>query len=767
MQTWHIHINGRVQGVGFRPFVYRLAKHFGLTGTVANTPDGVHIYVNANAEDCNAFMDAIVETKPTAASIVAISKQQASAQQFDAFKIVESGNHTQPKLLITPDIGLCDECRNELHNKKDRRHNYAFTTCTQCGPRYSIMNALPYDRATTTMKPFVMCPTCKKEYNAVTNRRFYSQTNSCPTCGINLYWLTKEPENIDPIKHTVDLLEEGKIVAVKGIGGFLLLVDATNDAAIMRLRVLKKRPGKPFALLFHSVEQASQYTRITPIEQKALTSTESPIVLLRMQRETLDLSVDAIAPGLNRLGVMLPYAPILELIAFNFGKPLVATSANVSGSPIVYKDVEAVRILEGVADAILSNDREIHFPQDDSVRIYSPVHRNPVILRRSRGLAPSINWPDNRLQNNYLAFGAEMKSAFALTSQGNTYLSQYLGDTAAYESQQAYNTAFLNMLNLVKPEVKHVVVDAHPDYHTSNIGRSWASYHGSKVSSVQHHQAHFASILAESNLIEQTEPVLGVIWDGTGYGSDGMIWGSEFFMYCKHKMQRINHLMPYPQLFNNRMAKQPSIATMAAMHPLNPGKVWQRNHFSDAETDIIAAKLMHPDLYTTSMGRLFDAVAGLLELTMENTFEGESAMALQTVAEKSERTTWDAYCLPIENNRFSTSLLLEKIHTEKKLGISVEDLALRFHQTLVNWIAWIADTQQVKKVAFSGGVFQNTLLVDLIIDRLGDYHELYFHKLLSPNDENIAIGQIAMANISTLEEEKKESLISNKEKICV
>ena len=746
--------------------MYRLAKQSKVNGTVANTTNGVHIYVNADTETVKAFIAQLVERKPKPAHIVTIHKSEVAARDFNDFKIIESSNHTPPKLLITPDIALCDDCREEINTPENRRYGYAFTTCTNCGPRFSVIKALPYDRERTTMRPFTMCPTCKKEYNNVSDRRFYSQTNSCPTCGVKLRWLTKEPSGKEHIAHTVDLLKEGKIVAVKGIGGFLLLVDATNDDAIMRLRMLKKRPGKPFALLFHSIENAEKYLRILPIEQKALKSSESPIVLLHMQDDTYDLAIDAIAPGLNRLGVMLPYAPLLELIAYNFNQPLVATSANVSGSPIIYKDNEAIRLLSHISDAILTNDREINFPQDDSVVAFSQKHRQKVIMRRSRGMAPSVDWPENSLVSNCLAFGAEMKSAFAITSQGNTYLSQYLGDTSSFESQQAYNTTFLNMLELLKPSIKKVMVDMHPDYHTRSTGYNWARYHEAKLETVQHHQAHFAAILTEHKLIDQKEAVLGVIWDGTGYGTDGQIWGSEFFVFCQGHMQRVNHLKPYPHLFNNRMAKEPCVSAVAAMHPLSPGKVWLRNHFSDEEQEIMATKLEDAAMFTTSMGRLFDAVAGLLDITTANTFEGESAMALQMLAEKSESTAWNAYCLPIEENRLSTSLLLEKIHEEMKLGAPIEDLALRFHQTLVQWIGWIAGQYQIKKLAFSGGVFQNTLLVDLIIDRLGDNYDLYFHEILPPNDENIAIGQIALSTLDIKEGDVSETMILNKDLIC-
>jgi hydrogenase maturation protein HypF len=767
MNTWHIHIEGRVQGVGMRPTIYRVAKELGINGTVANTKNGVHLFVNADAEGANLFIQAIQNTKPAAAEIVEITKTKVADRTFDDFSIIESGNGQRPKLLVTPDIGLCDACRNDLQEPTNPRHNYAFTTCTNCGPRYSIATGLPYDRETTTMAAFKMCPECNKEYHSVTDRRFYSQTNSCPKCGVKLIWLTPDVAAHDAIAHVVSLLKKGKTVAVKGIGGFLLLTDATNETAVKTLRERKKRPTKPFALLFPNLETLSRYVRISHLEQKALESAQSPIVLLNLQKTTPKLALQAIAPGLNRIGAMLPYAPVLERIAAMFAKPLVATSANVSGSPIIYKDSEAMRLLPTIADAILSNNREITFPQDDSVVQFSASHQKKIMLRRSRGYAPSISWPANRLADDMLAFGAEMKSAFGFTSMGNTYLSQFLGDTSTYESQVAYNDVFVKLRELLNPETKTVFIDAHPDYTTSQVGRNWARYHSVPLKKVQHHHAHFAAVLAEHDLLKSPEPVLGVIWDGTGYGANGQLWGSEFFSYENGKMTRENHLMPYPHVFNNRMAMEPKLSAMAILHPVSPGKVWIRHHFTEHEQELLEHALANPKITTTSMGRLFDATAAILGVANQNSYEGESALALQVLAESSTLRNWKPLCLPVEGHMLDASALLEIILGESREGQSAADLAMRFHQTLVQWIAWVADTAQIKKVAFSGGVFQNSLLVDLIIDRMKDSHELYFHDLLPPNDENIAIGQMAMMQIEVVPEDAKKYQHQNTQRVCV
>jgi hydrogenase maturation protein HypF len=766
MKTWHIHIQGRVQGVGFRPFIYRLAKNFGLNGTVANRHNGVHIVLNAELSQKEDFITVIRQEAPKSARIVEIHTTAIEEEVFEDFSIIESSNHKKPKLLVTPDIALCSDCKQELADESNKRYNYAFTTCTQCGPRFSILEKLPYDRVGTTMNDFEMCPDCQIEYDTVTDRRFFSQTNSCPACGVELSWLKgSNSTNTDFIEQVATLIKAGKIVAVKGIGGFLLLVDATNNKAIDELRKRKKRPNKPFALLLSDLDEVEKYVRVTPKEAKLLSSAEAPIVLLTKRKDIRNIAHEEVAPGLTRLGVMLPNAPILELIAKQVNRPLVATSANITGSPIIYKDQEAVHFLGSIADAILTNNRKITFPQDDSVAVFSKHHEKQVLYRRSRGYAPSVPLKDHTLPNNMLAFGAEMKSAFSFTSKGNTYLSQFLGDTSSYESQQAFDTVFTNLMDIMQPKIEAVVVDKHPDYHTSLVGQAWAKYHDVPLIKVQHHKAHFAAALTEHQLLNAEKPILGVVWDGTGYGDDGAIWGSEFFTYANHEMTRVQHIAYYPHLFADRMAKEPAIATMAIMHPELPGKVWQRKHFSEKEQEIIPRALDRFTLKSSSMGRLFDAVAGLFGICTKNTFEGEAAMLLQVEAEKSTVTDWAPYCLPIENGQLNASYMLNKLLEEQREGKSIPELALRFHQTLVQWIAWVANMAEAEKVVFSGGVFQNTLLVDLIYERMGDVNELYFHKLLPPNDENIAIGQIAM---TTIEEQphKLESKTTKNNALC-
>ncbi len=767
MQTWHIHVEGRVQGVGFRPFVYRLAREFNLHGNVANTANGVHIYINADEEHLYRFIKRLKENAPSAAHILKVSHSLKPEIQFTDFTIVESTAAVKPKLHITPDIGLCEDCRSNLRAKNNKRYHYAFTTCTQCGPRFSLMEHLPYDRETTTMKTFEMCNDCAEEYADVDDRRFYSQTNSCNNCGIELRWLTQEKKHTNPIDHVAALLIKGKIVAVKGIGGFLLLADASNPKAIKRLRERKNRPFKPLACLFKNMKQIKKFARVSPQEEELLTSQAAPIVLLNYKKKKRNLAFKQIAPGLRRIGAMLPYAPVLELIVNEIRVPLVATSGNVSGSPIVYTDDEALRLLSPIADAILTNNRKITFPQDDSVMAVTPIHGKQVMLRRSRGFAPSVNLPENYLPNNMLAMGAEMKSAFGFTASGNTYLSQYLGDTGSYESQQAYNYTFNNLIEMLKPEIKGVIIDNHPNFNTAQKGIEYAKEIGVDVYKVQHHKAHFGAILTEHNLMNNKEPVLGVIWDGTGYGDDGNIWGGEFFTFSNKKMKRVHHLGYMPIISSNRMAYEPPIATLSALWPENPGKVWMRKTFNDEEQLLLPQLAANATRFTSSVGRLFDAVAGLLNIKRFNSFEGESAMALQAAAERSKLQQWQPYCLAVHDNIFESQYLLLNLDSDYKNKKPVEDLALRFHQTLVQWIKFVADTQSINNIAFSGGVFQNTLLVDLITERLGKKRELYFHNIITPNDENIALGQLALAQLKNENQPKTTSSKNEFKLTCV
>jgi hydrogenase maturation protein HypF len=548
ISTWHIHLEGQVQGVGFRPFVYQLAKKLKINGWVNNSVDGVHIEFNAQEALAKIFYQRIFSDAPELSKIISHRFKESPAIIYDEFTISSSNNEGYPVLLISPDFGMCKGCCEEIADEKNRRFRYAFTTCTQCGPRFSIIRQLPYDRENTAMDVFPMCSRCDAEYNDPMNRRHFSQTNSCPDCAVSMKLIDSkqniiEADQAEIISQICEFWNNGKIVAIKGIGGYLLTCDASNRNTIQQLRIRKHRPRKPFALMSSGISLLQKEVHITDSEKTELLSVAAPIVLLQLKEHTnTKLALSEIAPGLSKIGIMLPYTPLYQLLLKQFAKPIVATSGNISNAPIVYSDDIAVKELNTMADYILVHDREIIAPQDDSVVKYSSYEQKKIMLRRARGFAPLyINKNLSLTETTVLATGALLKSSFTLLHQQNIHISQYLGNTDNYDAQINFDQTFHHYLNLLHARPQVILIDKHPGYFTSQLGEQLAMQWGSKLITVQHHEAHFASVLGEYNLMHETEPVLGVIWDGTGFGNDGHIWGGEFFISYEHAFSRINH----------------------------------------------------------------------------------------------------------------------------------------------------------------------------------------------------------------------------------
>lgn len=751
MPSYHIHIEGQVQGVGFRPHVFRMAKRLGLNGWVSNGADGVHVEISGFEDSCNVFINELREQPPHLARITNQQIYLIENPGFDDFKIRESISDAKPNLLLTPDLGLCDKCREEVKNSLDRRHQYAFTTCIHCGPRYSIVKSLPYDRENTSMREFEMCPSCKEEYNDPENRRYYSQTNSCPHCGVDLL-LTDNRGKIlngkdsEVLDKTIDLLHRGKIVAVKGIGGYLLVTDATNAKAIQTLREKKHRPTKPFALLYPSLEYVREDAFVSESEARELKSIESPIVLLSVfASPPSKIAIEQIAPGLNRIGVILPYSPLLELIASRWKKPLIATSGNLSGSPIFCEDEKAFENLDSIADYFLSNNRDIIVPQDDSVVQYTNDHHR-IVLRRSRGYAPTFLPNPFYQKQTIVAAGGELKSTFGFLCQGNLYLSQYLGDLESFDTQENYRHIMEHLLGLLKAKPTRVLVDSHPSYYSTQLAKELATTWEAPVSKVQHHIAHFSAVLAENNLIQNEEKILGVIWDGTGWGDDGNVWGGEYFIYDNFNFTRIAHLDYFDHLLGDKFSREPRLCALSLLADHDAREIL-KTKFTEPEWVLYTEMLNQKNnLKTSSVGRLFDGVASLLGLCDYSTYEGEAAMYLEACAENAgAEISGDR----IKRN-FSLRDYLNRLVFEIQEGTPKEILAYRFHVALVNWIEEIAIHEEISTLAFSGGVFQNALLVELIHKRLGHQYQLYFHQQLSPNDECIAFGQLAYDEIQHL-----------------
>ena len=752
IKSWHLHVSGQVQGIGYRPLVYNIANRHGINGWVKNDRDGLHVKFNATEKIANQFTTTITENSaPPNSRITEVALRQIPPLKFYNFKILHNAKAIETNLLITPDLALCAACQADTSNIDERRYVYPFTSCSHCGPRFSIIESLPYDRQNTSMKPFEFCSDCLSEYSDPTDRRYYAQTNSCPTCGIQLKLISSTnqvlSENTNQIIESIlKLWDEGKIIAIKGIGGYLLTCDADNSETIHLLRERKKRPSKPFALMIPNTDQLSDF-ELGELELSTLKDHTAPIVLLQQKDKMLDYK--GIADGLDRIGMMLPYAPIFKILLDKFKKPIVATSANVSNATIIYEDTTARTELSNIADFIVSNDRSIVVPQDDSVIAITSKEKQKIILRRSRGLAPTfINSITNWSFETVLCMGAQLKSTFSLLHKQNIYISQYLGDLDHFGSLNNYKTVQKHLINLLdaKPEV--LVLDKHPAYQSSVLGVNLSTTQNYKLHYVQHHVAHFSALIGEHDLINDSDPILGVIWDGAGLGDDGNIWGGEFFVYNDYQFSRCTHLPYFNLMLNDKMAKEPRLSALSLCfnNPIAQEKL--KAKFTNQEWNIYSKLLKEKDqLKTSSIGRLFDAVASLLDIRDKQTYEGEAAMHLEVMARKffNKNGYQEIPCYndkQVTYSNFSTVDLVSAILVDLNNGLDKTLIAAKFHGSLVKWIETVAMKKQCNKIAFSGGVFQNSLLVDLIISSLKNRFKLYFHQQLSPNDENISFGQL-------------------------
>ncbi|MBS1653520.1 MAG: carbamoyltransferase HypF [Bacteroidetes bacterium] len=761
MHTYHIHISGLVQGVGFRPFVYKLAKDAGINGWVNNTTDGVHVEFTSTKEAAISFYKKILATAPVNAVITHHHMEEVSLKEFSSFNIAVSNSSNKPDLLLTPDTAICEDCKNELLDENNRRFQYPFITCLNCGPRYSITTQLPYDRENTTMADLQMCTECNAEYSDPYNRRHFSQTNSCKDCEIVMHWYNAKKECLSSdaaeiLNEVIEKLAEGKILAIKGVGGYLLVCDAANENALFTLRERKHRPAKPFALLYKNVSEIRKDAIVSWQEEKALLGKAAPIVLCGLKKQSPNgICTELIAPGLDKIGVMLPYTGLLLLIAEKYTKPLVATSGNISGSPILYTDNDALNHLTGLADYVLTYDREIVMPQDDSVMQFTNAGQR-IILRRSRGLAPNYFPSPFTLSNKtVLATGGELKSAFALIDNDKLYISQFLGDQAGLESQSAYQKTLQHLQNPLQVSPAEIIVDKHPGYAVTELGKEMAEKNNLPLLQVQHHKAHFAAVLAENNLLHSEEPVLGFIWDGTGYGDDEQIWGGEIFLFENGEIEREYHLDYFPQLLADKMSKEPRLSALSLLRNLSVKQKEIEKNFSAAEWNYYQQLIKQPQpVLTSSMGRLLDGIAALLAICQYNSYEGEAAMKLEVAARNNTESTADYYSLPVNKNVLNWEPVVLEILDDKENEAAIAVIAEKVFNTLARTVKKISDITGISKLAFSGGVFQNALLVDKIIDCCGEEKQLFFHQQLSPNDESIGFGQLAYREMVMNREQK-------------
>jgi len=711
-QRLRITLRGAVQGVGFRPFVYRLATEMSLTGWVLNSSAGLTVEVEGASDELRRFEQRIESERPKASVITARESAWLPAQGFTKFEIHHSESDSAKSVNVLPDLATCDDCRNELFDPSNRRFQYPFTNCTNCGPRYTIVVDIPYDRPNTTMREFVLCPTCREEYENPANRRFHAQPNACPVCG---------PRLNGTIAETAAALLRGEIVALKGIGGFQLLVDARQPAAVARLRDRKHREEKPFALMMPSLEVVREYCEISPAEQELLESQAAPIVLMRPKPGT-DIAWN-VAHGSPYLGVMLPYSPLHHLLMRECAFPLIATSGNRSDEPIAIGNDEAATRLKDIADHFLMHNRPIVRACDDSV--VRLTRGRAGILRRARGYAP-LGIRVSRNVASVLAVGGHLKNTVAIGVDKDIFLSQHIGDLETLEARLAFERAIDDLCRLYSFKPEAVFCDLHPDYASTH----WAEKSGLPVIRVQHHQAHVAACAAENNV---EAPYLGISWDGTGYGLDGAIWGGEFFGVENNRYERIAHLRPFNLPGGDAAVREGWRSAASLLFEVSGSEAADRRVRPMLQRKINVVP-------TTSVGRLFDAVASITGLAQENQFEGQAAMLLEN--EIGSFCTEEAY--PLDGGDWAP--LISEIVRDRQEGVPVASIAARFHNALVNWILEVASRVGLKDIVLSGGVFQNRYLTErgaAVLESKG--FVVHTHRQVPPNDGGIALGQVVMA----------------------
>ncbi|WP_170179795.1 carbamoyltransferase HypF [Flavivirga rizhaonensis] len=744
-KTYKISISGQVQGVGFRPYVYSLATEFLLTGTVSNNEEGVIIFVSGLKKVIFNFYDKLIQSPPPVSIINDSRINQIEYRFFDEFKIMPSKKSSRLNLPLTPDFAICDNCKNDMHNPKNRRFDYPFTTCVNCGPRWAITETFPFERNHTSIDDFPMCEACVEEYTKPIDRRFHSQTNTCQTCGIKLFLVDNSGYKLEASKHTLfkkvaNILSDGNIIAIKNTSGYLLCCNAENEHVVQELRDKKNRPHKPFAVLYPSLDFLKKELQLNEPHVKSLTSTERPITIIPFNNYKGNIAIHKVAPGLSQLGVMLPYSGILQLLANELSFPIVATSGNIHGSPIISKNDKAFEKLKEVADYFLQHNLKVTHPQDDSVVKLSNKFKEKVLFRRSRGYAPNYFNASINSDKKIIALGAHLKSSIAFYPNNYLYISQYLGNLDNYDVYERFTKTTLHFIDLFEQKPNVVLVDKHPTYHSTLYGIELAQQHDAELFKIQHHKAHFASVLGEHNLFTFHEPVLGVIWDGTGYGDDGHIWGGEFFKYQPHKIERVSHFEYFNWLAGDKMSKAPKLSLLSLSNSDMQSVL--KDKFSDEELTIYQSLKKNNKLKTSSVGRLFDAVASLLNICDINTYEGEAAILLENYITDYNLDDCKLYCSILDKNLIPTEKLLYNLHLDVKEGHSKQYIITNFLYTLASIIFQMASHQKVKKIACSGGVFQNTTLIDMIKEIGENKYKLYFNRNLAPNDENISFGQI-------------------------
>ena len=738
-----IKVNGIVQGVGFRPFVFNTARGLGLTGQVSNTATGVRIEIQGSRDQCRTFETALREQTPPLAVIAEITVDAIPVLEENSFNIVQSDAAQAMTTLISPDVATCPDCLNEILDPDNRRYRYPFTNCTNCGPRYTIIENIPYDRPYTSMKHFPMCPECQREYDDPTDRRFHAQPNACPVCGPRL-WFTDQAGNdlqvADPIHATASALKDGKVVAIKGLGGFHLAVDACNESAVQTLRKRKGREEKPFALMVRDLDLIREYTLLNSAEESSLTSIQASIVLLK-RRENTDLA-PGIAPGNDRLGIMLPYTPLHHLLLREGPSMLVMTSANYSEEPICIDNDEAQERLGALADRFLFHNRDIHLRSDDSVVIHLGGDIRPV--RRSRGFAPRPIFV-NSTGPTVLATGGELKNTVCLLKDRTAFMSQHIGDLENLEAYDFFKMTISHLERIFEAKPKLIVHDLHPRY----LSTRWATEQtGIPTLAVQHHHAHLAAVMAEHGL---EDPVIGLTLDGTGYGTDGTVWGGEVLVGDYRHFERVGHLEPLLLAGGDHAVREPwRIAVAYLTQAFETNDLPPLPFMKDRDLPAIRTMIERQfnTFTTTSVGRLFDAVAAMSGGCQQIRYEAQAAIEFMQAA--GPELGLDDYdrCYALHQGVITWRLkpLFRAIANDIMEGVELAEISRKFHRTLIQVLVEMTERTRsregIDRVVLSGGVFQNQLLFENLLPELNrSGFEVYTHQQVPTNDGGIALGQ--------------------------
>lgn len=743
MKSFLIQVTGIVQGVGFRPFVYNLAIKYNIKGWVNNDDRGVNILLTCKEEEAQKFIKELQENPPKLASIHNIKIEEITNQkEYKSFEIVESLNSNNKSTIISPDMSICDDCINDINDMDNFRYSYSLTNCINCGPRYSIINTVPYDRINTSMASFEMCEDCKKEYKDPTNRRYHAQPISCEKCGPNLTLYSTNRNiikyNNEAIKETALLIKKGFIIAIKGMGGFHLICDALNENSVNQLRINKNRPTKPYAVMFKDLKTVKEYTNSTLKEDEILSSKEKPIVLLRKKGKS-SLS-SKIAPNVNHIGCFIAYTPLHHLLFSYLDGPIIATSANLKDEPIIKDKDEAFTKLGHIVDFILDFNRDIVNACDDSV--IQVVKNNNIKLRNARGYAPTSIKLENNVEKKILSMGANQKSTISLAFENNLILSPHIGDLNSIESVEYFERTINTFKNFYDFEPDIIVCDKHPNYESTKFALKLKSINPKiELIQVQHHYAHILSVMAEYKLEKE---VLGIAFDGTGYGDDGNIWGGEVFIANKSTYERVNHIKYFRLLGGEMAVKEPKrVALSLLFENFSLDEILDMNNPCVKAFQINEIKMFHTMWQkalnaplTSSVGRLFDAIASFADILQTQSYEGETGLQIEQYYDTSIK---DNYSYEILDNQIDLSLMIKEIilDNNKKSNCS------KFINTIVKIIEDLSTTYKNLPLVISGGVFQNRILLEILIDKFEKQgREFYFNIDIPANDGGLSIGQI-------------------------